>query len=601
MCGITGIISTQTVAQGIIEPMTDTIAHRGPDGEGFHYGSHFVFGHRRLAIVDLSESGKQPMVYQNRYVITFNGEIYNHIELRQELEQAGYAFANHTDTEVIMAAYDCWGIECLNRFNGMWAFVIYDQQTNVFFASRDRFGKKPFYYAQTDNSFIFASEIKAILAHPDMTAAPNMAFLQNYWRKSCQEYGTETAFQHIYRLPPAAYVTGCHADFIRPLQPVRFWHLKPNLSREPFNEEKAKQYADQYYQLLKDAVRIRLRADVPVGSALSGGLDSSSIVYLINQILQEEGKTELQQTFSSVYHSVGTEACDESVFINQMADLLKVQSNQIEPQVEDIPIEHKKMIWALENPPDNTLMSSWHTYKLVQQQGIKVTLDGQGADEQLAGYLYYLLQYFTDLPLCKIKSEYRSFRGIPGATRFARFGIAFNLARRVLGKRLLAALLNLKTHKKLVFSVNQQLASDINSSLITLIHYADHSSMAHSVESRMPFMDYRLVEFLASVPTAYKIHNGWTKYLARLAFDQKLPDEICWRKDKMGWPIPESQWFKQDLAAWLKHSLQDSTLLPKLGIPAQVLFNPQRHKLADAIKALNISAVEQQFLGKHHD
>mgnify|MGYP003391645790 FL=1 len=288
MCGISGIISKKRIEKDIIEPMTDTIIHRGPDGFGYYYGEKFVFGHRRLSIVDLSDAGHQPMQYLNRYVITFNGEVYNHLELRKELEKNGYVFQSHTDTEVIMASYDFWGVDCLNKFNGMWAFVIHDRLKDKYFMSRDRFGKKPFYYYKDQEKFIFGSEIKVILAHPDVESKPNLKFLDSYVQNGAKEYIKETAFENIFRFDFSSYFEGSLEDVFENFEQNKFWEIKPNLSHEKFDKEKAKEYAKQYYELLEDAVRIRLRADVKVGSALSGGLDSSSIVYLVNKLLKEQ-------------------------------------------------------------------------------------------------------------------------------------------------------------------------------------------------------------------------------------------------------------------------------------------------------------------------
>ncbi len=244
MCGIAGIITKGRIEKGIIEAMTEAIAHRGPDGHGYYYCKNFVFGHRRLAIIDLSEAGHQPMEYMNRYVITYNGEIYNYLELRKELEQVGYRFQTHTDTEVIMASYDYWGVECLNKFNGMWAFVIYDKQKDTYFMSRDRLGKKPFYYYKNHDTFVFASEIKALLAHPLIKREPNTDFLCDYLRKGCREYVRETAFRGIYRLDPASYFEGGIDDLLYNFKPVKFWQINPNLEHEEFDEKKQESMQD---------------------------------------------------------------------------------------------------------------------------------------------------------------------------------------------------------------------------------------------------------------------------------------------------------------------------------------------------------------------
>ena len=591
MCGITGIISKKRIEKDIIESMTDTIIHRGPDGFGYYYGEKFVFGHRRLSIVDLSDAGHQPMQYLNRYVITFNGEVYNHLELRKELEKNGYVFQSHTDTEVIMASYDFWGADCLSKFNGMWAFVIYDRLKDKYFMSRDRFGKKPFYYYKDQEKFIFGSEIKVILAHPDVESKPNLKFLDSYVQNGAKEYIKETAFENIFRFDFSSYFEGSLEDIFENFNQNKFWEIKPNLSHEKFDEEKAKEYAKQYYELLEDAVRIRLRADVKVGSALSGGLDSSSIVYLVNKLLKEQGKEELQETFSSVYKSDGTQECDESYFIDIMALKLGVHSNQIEPKEDEIPSQIEKMIWHLENPPDNSLMSSWHTFKLVASTDVKVTLDGQGADEQLGGYLPYLLNYISSLSIVDMFSQAKKCLQIPNSSKYVFVGLCLGLYRVLFGEKFLKFTIKNIFKRDFETNLNKKLGIDTMGSLITLIHYADHTSMAFSIESRMPFMDYRLVEFLASVPACYKMRDGWTKYLARLAFDGKLPDEINWRKDKMGWPIPEKKWFYGNLNRWFIENIESCKLSKKLSFKEK-----ENKKFSNNIKRMNLSIWEKSFL-----
>ena len=591
MCGISGIISKKRIEKEIIEPMTDTIIHRGPDGFGYYYGEKFVFGHRRLSIVDLSDAGHQPMQYLNRYVITFNGEVYNHLELRIELEKNGYLFQSHTDTEVIMASYDFWGADCLSKFNGMWAFVIYDRLKDKYFMSRDRFGKKPFYYYKDQEKFIFGSEIKVILAHPDVESKPNLKFLDSYVQNGAKEYIKETAFENIFRFDFSSYFEGSLEDIFENFEQNKFWEIKPNLSHEKFDEEKAKEYAKQYYELLEDAVRIRLRADVKVGSALSGGLDSSSIVYLVNKLLKEQDKEELQETFSSVYKSDGTQDCDESYFIDIMALKLGVHSNQIEPKEDEIPSQIEKMIWHLENPPDNSLMSSWHTFKLVASTDVKVTLDGQGADEQLGGYLPYLLNYISSLSIVDMFSQAKKCLQIPNSSKYVFVGLCLGLYRVLFGKKFLKFTIKNIFKRDFETNLNKKLGIDTMGSLITLIHYADHTAMAFSIESRMPFMDYRLVEFLASVPACYKMRDGWTKYLARLAFDGKLPDEINWRKDKMGWPIPEKKWFYGNLNRWFIENIESCKLSKKLSFKEK-----ENKRFSNNIKRMNLSIWEKSFL-----
>jgi len=553
-----------------LEKMTDTLIHRGPDGSGYYYGCGFAFGHRRLAIVDLSEAGHQPMEYMRRYVITYNGEVYNHIEIRQELEAKGYIFKSRTDTEVIMAAYDCWGVDCLNRFNGMFAFVIYDREKDLLFISRDRFGVKPLYYYQNEHHFIFASEIKALLEHPAVPRKPNLAYCKEFLRSGPKEHLRETAFEEIFRFDNASYLECSAQKLFGNFQEKRFWKVRPNLSAEPFDFQKAEVLAEQYKQLLSDAVRLRLRADVKVGSALSGGLDSSSVVWLINQQLKAQGKEEKQETFSSVYKTPGTEDCDESRFIESLAQAVMVKSNQIEPKAEDILEEHKKFTYYLDTPAANTLMSSWHTYKLTKACGVTVTLDGQGADEQLAGYLLYLKYHIANANWATVFKEISSFLHVPGATKYLMQGFVAKVLRTILGQGLSLWLFRAMGKKFSFRPLNEKLIEDLELSLETLFHYADRGSMAFSVESRMPFMDYRLVEFLASVPAAYKLRGGWMKYLARIAFNDALPQNICWRKDKMGWPIPEAYWFREVYAKHFVNTIKKSFIIATLDRDIQV-------------------------------
>lgn len=599
MCGIVGIISNKTIDKSNLEQMNDTMIHRGPDGHGVYLDNGFGFGHRRLAIVDLSDHGHQPMHYKERYTITYNGEVYNHIELRDELEKAGYQFVSHTDTEVIMAAYDYWGIESFNRFNGMWAFCIYDKQNNEYIFSRDRFGIKPLYYYYDGESFVFASEIKAILKYKDIKPIkPNIDYLNIYLEEGPREYLKETAFSDIFRFDFNSYIIAKKEDLLKgDLEFKEYWSVKPNISNESFDEKKLQKYAKEYYELLKDSVKLRLRADVKVGSALSGGIDSSSIVSLINEVHSEEGKLESQETFSSVYKSEGTTDCDESVYIDELAKYLNVKSNQIEPKSVDIPTEHEKMIYNMENPPSGTCMSGWHTFKLVRSTDIAVTLDGQGADEQLAGYEGYITNYIANIGLIDAFKSYRKIENQEHKRR-AKKGIVVNLLSKILGKENSIKLLSKKFSdiEKYVIPLNQKLSQDMIENLITLIHYSDRVSMGNSIESRMPFMDYRLIDFLANIPASYKFHENWSKYLSRVAMDKKLPQSILWRKDKMGWPIPEKFWFEGVHKNWIRDKITNSEFL-------ETEFKSYVNKfdnlsLQNKIKLLNIAVWSELFWKK---
>lgn len=298
---------------------------------------------------------------------------------------------------------------------------------------------------------------------------------------------------------------------------------------------------------------------------------------------------------SSVYKTPGTEHCDESEFINLVANQLGVVSNQIEPKVEDIPTEHEKMIWAMENPPESTCMSGWHTFMKVKQQGVKVTLDGQGADEQVAGYFIYIPSYLMSLPLASFYAEFFKFLQIPGAQKTVLISFLMAHFRALFGEKIYQATFHKIKGRAAPAELNAELKNSIETGLVTLIHYSDHVSVGHGVESRMPFLDYRLVEYLATIPAAYKLHNGWTKYLARITFASKLPEAVTWRKDKMGWPIPEEHWFNGEHKKWIQQQILNSTTLPRLEEPRRTQHalqsTPEKSTMLKIVRRLNIRKV----------
>jgi asparagine synthase (glutamine-hydrolysing) len=628
MCGIIGIFNFSSKIDKQLQvamKMTKSLAHRGPDDEGFvifneeevacqYFGqdtpvevlkaypelksfdssnqlrSRVALGHRRLSILDLSPCGHQPMASPDeRYWIVYNGEIYNYIELREELLRFGYHFKSESDTEVILASYQHWGVECLKKFNGDWAFIIYDSKNQELFVSRDRFGVKPLYYYQDDDQILFSSEIKGLLEHPAVKVEPNLDWLKDYLNTGPVEWEAETAFKNIFHFPISHYalINFSEKNFWEAKQ---YWQLEHNFAQEEFCDDRAKLFASQYYELLNDAVRLRLRADVKIGSALSGGLDSSSIVYLVNQNLKSKNKQDLQETFSSVYKSSGTENCDESSFINRLAIELNVHSNQIEPLEKDVPSELRRVNYFMENPPESTLMSSWHTYKKTSERRIIVTLDGQGADEQLAGYVVYIISYLNSLSIKNVLKEIPKLIHIPGAKTYILVGFIIRLIKIFFGHKITQHLINRIKKNRLPLSFNEHLRFSFQTSLVNLLHYGDGASMAHSVESRLPFLDYRLVEFLAEVPSCYKIHDGWTKYIARLAFAGKLPDEICWRVDKMGWNIPEDYWFQNGLKEWALAEIKSSNILNDID-----LIHTNSKSVKTLIRKLNIAINEKIF------
>lgn len=604
------------VNTNVVKNMISELNHRGPDDEGVAIvdndfnclkfldsstdilTSNIIFGHKRLSIQDLSSKGRQPMVSDdNNYAIIFNGEIYNFPEIREELENLGHVFTSSSDTEVILKSFKEFGKDCVKKFNGMWAFIIYDFQRKKLFFSRDRFGKKPLYFTKYDGIIYFSSEANSFKHIPNFKFEPDLDYIKNYIKKGCSEWKKNTPFKNIYRFDISSNSEIDVKNFDGNIVCEKYWELAVNKSYENFHESKAKKYAEKYYELLYDAVRIRLRSDVEVGSALSGGLDSASIVYLINQILSDQKKQHKQATFSTVYNSPDVKYCDETPFIDKVVSNLNVKSHFITPNVNDIVDEHMKAIKSMEFLFDGTAMSGWHTYKLTKSKNIKVTIDGQGADEQLGGYLHYFHSYIGSSSIFTIFNKmYYCFK-IPGSRNFVLRGFILKILSIIIGKKNTESLLK-KFGINFTFNLNETLAIQFQQSLVNLLYNADRQSMAHSVESRLPFMDYRLVEFLFSVPACYKIHNGWTKYIARMAFDNKLPNEVCWRKDKMGWPVPEEVWFSKDLNKWFNKQLKNNShFLSKVGISENELsYNKKSNKIK--VRLLNVSRWYDYFLKK---
>jgi asparagine synthase (glutamine-hydrolysing) len=630
MCGLVAIVSAghRLPVQALVA-MTSAIRHRGPDDEGYLVddGSRIRLlcgvdtptsvreavtesrpeaaaedlgqqelrvglGHRRLSIVDLSPQGHQPM-RRGALAIVFNGEIYDHVERREELSRLGHRFSSGSDTEVLLAAYATWGPEAFSRINGMWACVIYDMARRKLIISRDRYGVKPLYWWQgAPGELALASEVKSLLAHPRIAARPDLAACSRWVHAGPQSWRADTLFEGIHSFP-AAHWAEVSLDAPEALQPRQYW-TGPAVDGEqlhaPFSAGQADRLAEEYRALLDDAVRVRMRMDVRFGTALSGGLDSSQIAMLVNAELRRRGITEQQEVFSSVYRGEAgagdagvdadfgakVRAADESPFIASVAQQLGVRSNVIEPHWRDIPVEHERMIWALDVPPVNTLMSSWHTYALVARRGVVVTLDGQGADEQLAGYIYYARNLLVHASTgSALRQSLALSRHVQGIGPMIAQGLAGHAMRQLLGRDGLVALTRrFRRGQSLSLTLEQALREDFSTHLQTLLFYADKSAMAWSVESRMPFMDWRLVNFLCRLPLSYRIHDGWTKWLARHAQRDALPDEVLWRRDKLGWAIPEAAWFGSGgpLNHWLSQQVRSSAFAQEvagsLGIAA---------------------------------
>lgn len=606
MCGIAAIIQLKNslpMAEQIAK-MTEVIEHRGPDDEGYVLFSangepplacggkdtpeeafsldepytpkhrHILkiqgpclgaMGHRRLSIVELSPKGHQPMCsHDGRIWITYNGEIYNFIEIRKELENFGYKFNTLSDTEVILYAWLQWGKECLNRFNGMFAFVLYDTKQNIVFAARDRFGVKPLYYWISPEGWIaFASEIKQFTLLNGWKAVWNPQKVYDYLIWGVTDHTEETLFEGVKQLKGGEYIEFKPGEGHLSITP-RVWY---EVKKQPF-QGSFKEACLEYLDLLKDAVKLRLRADVEVGSCLSGGLDSSSIVCLVNEIL--ESSSTRQSTFSACSH---IKKFDEKYFIDEVISKVGVKAHYTYPCLESLFEDTRNIVWHQDEPFGSTsIFAQWHVFKKVRESKIKVMLDGQGADEQLGGYHSFFGNRFFDLfrafdwmELVKEMRQTKSHHAhlfpsfmllkalLPtGARQFINHNFRKPSVRPewLEIKRLNASPVDPFSHLSCQKFIEQSELMLTQKSIPMLLHYEDRDSMGHSVESRTPFLDYRLVEFTLGLPSAFKLSKGWTKRVLRESMKGRLPESVRLRVDKLGFVTPEEVWLKENPASF---------------------------------------------------
>ena len=530
--------------------MTDLIVHRGPDDEGSYLRENFGLGHRRLAILDLSSEGHQPMPYMSRYVITYNGEVYNYLELRRELIAAGYTFRSNTDTEVILASYDKWGSACVDRFNGMWSFAIYDKTRKVIFCSRDRFGIKPFYFTEFGDWFLFASEIKQFTVFDAFQAGLNHEIAAKYLILDRQDHGNETFFENVYTLPGGhslLYDLSSHSYEIEQWYDIASIEINEDIT---FDEAGVK-----LYKLFENSVMLRMRSDVKVGASLSGGLDSSAIVCMVKQVLGDNAL----ETISSCYKE---KKFDEQEFIDEVLRETNFIGHKVFPQLNHLFDWNfmDKMIYNHDYPiVSGSQFSEYNVFKAAKDHGMTVMLGGQGADEYLAGYgefyhahsneLFYSLKWIRLMKQIWFRKKLATrsyFSLLLHTASFIKRGISpksqmpawFNNSiealhdplHRIPGKDISIHTLS-KLHLKET-SIPFQLRSE------------DRNSMIHSIESRLPFLDYNLVEFVVGLPDRFKIKNGHTKAVLRSGLHKVLPAKVRDRKDKMGFVSPDQLWLK---------------------------------------------------------
>lgn len=571
MCGISGVVNRDNspVNADVINRMNRLIEHRGPDGNGTFFGSNFALGHQRLSILDLSEDGKQPMTFASDYTMVFNGEVYNYIELKEELVSAGFEFRTKTDSEVILAAYKHWGTDCVKRFNGMWSFVIYDHQRNVLFGSRDRFGIKPFYYTVNEKVFGFGSEIKQLLDFQG-TIAANKDVLIQYLISGLEEHSNETFFKNILKLDPGSNLEYNLLDHTFKIS--SYYSLEEKEGIENLDE---KESIARYEQQLFEAVRLRMRSDVEVGSCLSGGMDSSAVVSMSAEVLRGESKNKMK----SIHAKVEDDGLNESHFAKQVSDYCNTDMVTVQPTTEDFLSHIDAVIETQEEPFGSpSIFLQYFVLKKARELNCLVMLDGQGGDETLLGYERY---YPAVIQRKKGFSRIKEFNRIAKHSRLSKLELLkyyFYFTNDKLRVRRLK-----KKHAHFKDSVWDQFDSTLlkeyadrylnifelqkleitRTQLPHLLKYEDKNSMAHSVETRLPFLDYKCVELALSINNDYKIIDGWSKYVLRKATENRLPKEVVWRRSKLGFNAPESRWLGE-AAKNMQEAVQGSALLNEL-------------------------------------
>jgi asparagine synthase (glutamine-hydrolysing) len=555
MCGIAGFVNkTGKVAdRSVLAAMVYAVRHRGPDGEGHYICGNIALGHRRLAIIDLSDAALQPMhSTDGRLTIVFNGEIYNYIEIRQELQLLGHQFRTQSDTEVILEAYAEWGSDCVQHFNGMWAFALYDQPRKLLFCSRDRFGVKPFYYVNNGDVFAFGSEIKQLLDFLPRREA-NRDILTTFLTTGLLEYSEETFFTGVKMLLPSHNL---FMNAITGLISIERYYQPALLELEGASDEELER---RFLGILTSSIELRLRSDVPVGTCLSGGLDSSAIATLA----ASRYNTRTGNKFFGITSVSSEAATDESGFARQIVDHNGMNWLTIRPTAKDFAGSVESMLYHQDEPiPTLSPMMGYFVMREARENGIPVLLDGQGADEILLGYIMYFGMY--------LRSTLRE-QGVAAAVRELQRGLLHN-QRMSLGNaiKFMAAvgmprLRYFRSRSQCAwlkgnYNTPQVLLdcdaargdlrafqrNEIGSATLpSLLHYEDRNSMAFSIETRLPFLDYRLVELCLSLPLRSKIRDGWTKWTLRRAMSGILPESIAWRRDKIGFEAPETQWLQE--------------------------------------------------------
>lgn len=575
MCGIVAVISPSVpIAHNLLTAMRDRLVHRGPD-----YGANWIdikgrvaLAHRRLSIIDTSSSANQPMLSgDNNFVLVFNGEIYNYIELRAELKALGVNFRTRSDTEVLLAALMIWGEDAIPKLNGMFALALWDIRKRRLLVARDRFGEKPLFLARGQfNTVVLASEMKAILVHPLVSCDVRKEAIERYGKGTWYEDDELTFFEAVQRIPPAHAVW--FSEDGTEERRWRYWTPDYTAINHDISPREA---VERFSELMHRSINLRLRADVPIGSSLSGGLDSSVIVGMI--ACNRDAGGFLQNTFSACFPTDPTMSEDKE--IDAVVDHTRVNSFTVAPDPHRLAEESALLHWHQEEPfLSASIYLQWCVARLAKQQNTTVLLDGQGADELLGGYQYYFKQRQLDLidqgnKQLAIRESLKFNRRLRVASsRYENSQRRFNADVAYSVKELQL----MKSSGSTVYSYPYEVGvapaqpgfrlrrtlseALLYNSLPMLLRYADRNSMAFSRESRLPYLDYDLVDFCISLPDDYYIRHGWQKWVLRMAAGRAVPESIRWRADKVGYAAPLDNWLRSELRDWAYERITDSSL-----------------------------------------
>ncbi len=600
MCGIAVALGLngRPIERMAVERMAKSLLHRGPDDGGIYMDGAVGMGFRRLSILDLSEAGHQPMVSEDgQYVLVFNGEIFNYVELRSELRQLGYEFRSSGDSEVLLAAYREWGRECLPRLNGMWAFVIYDRRHQRLFGSRDRFGVKPLFYSRSADVMQFASEIKALRASGYQLGGINWRTAARFLLEGRLDSQIQTFYEGIEQIPPGS---GFEVALDGTWHQWSFWSLDTlplSTSADP-----AATFAD----LFEDSVRLRMRSDVPVGVCLSGGLDSTAIICAA---ARQQGSSFGREAESLQAFCYMAKEFDESKYIADTLTQTHAQIRQLETSPADLWTDLSKLLWFQDEPVHTmTAVVGYQLMRLAASHGVRVVLNGQGADETIGGYSSYFQDYWVSLiRQGRVREAWQAVTAYTQAhggnsrrrlTEAAARCISWELYKFEAYRKWAQARRTARLRRNPWFSedlikhfINEDipptsttLARSLNQSVVSsplplYLRIEDRNSMAHSVEARLPFLDYRLVSFVSGLSDDWKVRGPWNKYVLREGMRGRIPESVRGRVDKMGFPTASKKWFAHDLYEPLRDIL-GSQAVRERGIynTTLVLADLDRHR-----------------------